>query len=335
MKENVNTDSKVDISLRDIYSANSKASNDLHEFFKVDSIVSTKKKKELEKIRKIAKTRFLSKEEEENKKLGNGSLNDKISLENEVHISYLPKRKVKFTPMNIMSYPNPASSKFTINNNNINFLPHQYTNQASNVEKFNSEKLPIKNSGYSKQENEYMNFKTSYVLKYARNMENFDKLKVYLDMISDDNKKYVTEYFKKIKFCSERKDNALFDATNFNMIFDKSNKNSNSYQQWKDITIIFHELEVYWIKFAEIFLREMKGYKDNNIQLSKRVNDIGLTLVSKEKELAEVNSVIENFDLRNKLVKEKRKQVELNEIRQEYDKKDKVNMYQVFRLEEE
>ena len=98
---------------------------------------------------------------------------------------------------------------------------------------------------YQTSEYDYLNFKTNYILKFAKNIENFEKFSKYFDFISENNKKSFIDHFETLKKLSEKKDRILFDVINPN------NKLNNSIDNWKECSILFYEFEVYWQKLAE------------------------------------------------------------------------------------
>ena len=328
--DNVKTDSKYDISLRDIISA--KSSNDLTGYFNIQSMTNSKKKV-IDKSNKETQMKF---QNESIEKMSKKNEIPKLDLTS--RIVYLPKRKVKFTPMNMMSYPNPGSSRFTIDGDKKEnkVMPMQFhynKNEKLTKEKESKDHAP-NFYAFNKTESEYLTFKTNYVLKFARNVEAYEKMSKYLDLISDENKKYILDYFRKLKLITDKKDRILFDAMNCNLMTNSSTSSEN-YQHWKDITILFHELEVFWLKFSEIALKELKATKDENTHLSKKVSDQSNSLKMKENEIEQLNGLIEAHDLNSKNQKVKKQKSELEKIKEEYEKKEKVNVLQVFRLEEE
>jgi hypothetical protein len=319
-------------SRRDLYSANSRASSDLTSFIKVDSLLSTKKKFHSNAKQIVSGDRDYQK---------NKFYNDKKCNELISSISYLPKNRIKFTPLNLMSYPSP--NKFSIGNKH-NSRSDKIEDSLMPFQMGNKNETSSNGTNYmmSGSENEFLTFKTNFILKFAKNVEVYDKVNKYLDIISDSNKKNIFDYFRRIRTCTDKKDQILFDSMNYNILTENnknnesnSNKANSNYKHWKECTILFYEFEVFWLKLSDIILKELKSAKDSNILLAKKNSDQTNIISQREKEVSELNELIETHDIYNKTQKAKKKNSELNEIKEEYNRKDKINVFNVYRLEEE
>jgi hypothetical protein len=317
-------------SRRDLYSANSRASSDLTSFMKVDSLLSTKKKFHSNAKQIVNGDRDYQKSK---------YFTDKKTNELTSSISYLPKSRIKFTPLNLMSYPSP---------NNV-IMGNKYTSRSDNKDESvmpfqmgDKNETPSNGNNYTMtgSENEFLTFKTNFILKFAKNIEVYDKVNKYLDIISDTNKKNINDYYRRIRTCTDKKDRLLFDSMNYNLLTDNNNLNGGSrvnsnYQHWKECTTLFYEFEVFWLKFSDTILRELKSAKEGNTLLSKKNSDQANIISQREKEISEMNELIESHDLNNKSQKAKKKVTEINEIKQEYERKEKINVFNLYRLEEE
>lgn len=239
-------------------------------------------------------------------------MKEKIIEANIPNLSYLPKRNVKFTPSNLMSYPHPK----------------HFARRSLERKEEPADNLQINaiNSARNNDDLDYLTFKTNFILKLARNVENYDKLYNFIDIISENNKKIVLEYYNKLKILTEKKDRALFD--NFNV-------NSTNVSSWKDLTLIFYEFELTWQKFTEVILRELKHNKDVNVHLSKKGSDQVNLLKLKDNEITYLNDFIKKNDLHHKSNLKNGKMKDTNEMKTDYERKEKLNLLNTIRLEDE
>lgn len=263
--------------------------------------------------------------------------NNKLPYSDPSH-SYVPKRTVKFTPSDLLSYANPNMLKrfggeeslkdsllsLKINPHESNHLPE---NMNQNKES-NKEIIPT----YNQTQNnfDHLNFKTNFILKFAKNAEQYDRLGLFFDNITENNKKLVVDCYYKLKSLTDKKDRILFDYMTVN-----NYENDSTTQNWKECTMFFHEFEAFWLKLADVILRELKTAKDNNIQLSKKVNDQYHTITMKENEIEYLNNYISKNDINYKALVKKKRVKDVKEIKTEFEKKEKLNIINVFRLEEE
>ena len=115
-------------------------------------------------------------------------------------ISYIPKRKIEFIPSNLMSYGNP----------NQNLMENLNRNSNSPNSNFNFKNILLDN--YKNIDIEYMNFKTNFILRFAKNISNYDKIIGFLDSLTYISKTNYREIFFKLKNLSEKKDKILFET---------------------------------------------------------------------------------------------------------------------------
>jgi len=97
-------------------------------------------------------------------------------------ISYLPKRNCKITTAGLSKLPIPENGlkKF--------FEKKQMeSDKDTNLEINNQNDLDL------------LSFKTNFIVKFSRNLENYDKIYSLLDRVSENNKKIAFDYYYRIK----------------------------------------------------------------------------------------------------------------------------------------
>lgn len=237
-------------------------------------------------------------------------------------LNYIPKKNIKFVPSNLLSYGNP-STNMAYKTSSIDNLIGNKTNGDSN----NSNTIYYKQGFNNKSiDTEYINFKTNFILKFSKNVGNYEKLSLFTDSVSENNKKLVTDGIKKLKNLSEKKDRILFDN---NEVGDRSLYN------WKENIILFFEFETIWQKITDIVLKELKNTRDLMIVLAKKNNE--LTEVSKENsdKIYKLSEFIRVNDINNKAETMKKKMRHFYEKKQEFERKENQDFINIYRLEEE
>ena len=303
-------ESVYDKSIRKAHSASRKIFDELNDFLRINKLVKDKKlSRGNDNV--IDKASLIMNSER---------LIDKNYLKNYTSskIVYKPKRNVKLSPKSFPSNPIKISMDKSVKNTVLNFAVTHDHNLPNIINKNDTNPL---------QDNDYLTFKTNFILKFTGNIENYNRLTKYFDYISEDKKKALAECSSKLKSITERKDRVLFDRMNFDKDF--------NLEKWKELTIVFYEFEQLWQKQCKIILKELKLSKDNNIHLNKKVVDQENNLKLKENELNYLNNYISTNDLNYKTMMGKKKATDVKEIKSEYEKKEKLNMINVFRLEEE
>ena len=263
-------------------------------------------------------------------------------------LSYLPKRKVKFNAANLLSYSNqprpllkrtPEEGKERITAYQTTVIV-SHSNKSSIISSNPLQNILLHGGGPTKaiSENEYLTFKTNYILKFARNKEAYQKTSNFLSKISDENKKHTIEFYRRLLQISEKKDRVLFDSMNFNVMnsaaMSQTDANLN-YHNWKECTLLFYELETFWLKLSEIALKELSAAKESNVHLAKKLSDQNHVMKKQENEISKLKSFIEVNNINSKSLKALRRMKELDSMKEEYEKKENLNVYNVFRLEEE
>ena len=300
--------------------------NELNSFLKVNSksIVQDDAKGILRKYNKEKKLK-LSRE-----KIDPGS----NVLQND-YIVYLPKRNCKensqtndrLTGNKVGSFQNSVIfglNPFSNSNRVDGNFPHKsdQVNLGVNLNPQRVNKLTIEN-----EEIDYMRFKSNFLLKFASNHESYDKLLNNFNIVSLGNQKILKEHFKNIKALSDKKERILFDSA--------GNSSVSNVVQVKDYTKLFYEFEFFWLRLSEILFKELKSLKDDNMQLLKKHKDEENSKDVKEGEIVKLTKFIQENDVNYKSIMNGKKLRDLNEIKEEYEKKDKINLLNTYRLEEE
>jgi len=278
--------------------------NDLHNFLRVENQI----KNSISYSRDFTKSKYLNEADEGSKTL-----------------SYIPKRNVKFIPSNLLSYGNPSTNIAYKKSQEISSL--KGTNNNSNIDKSNSNSVFYNYGFHNKNvDTDYINFKTNFILKFAKNISNYDKIFQNVDAVSDNNKKLISESLTKLKNLSEKKDRILFDNNEIT--------NTNNFN-WKENIILFFEFETIWQKICEIVLKELKSTREILITLAKRNNDFEAQLKENSSEINNLNEFIRINDMQNKATTQKKKMKHFYEMKQEYERKENLNMINLHRLEDE
>jgi hypothetical protein len=210
----------------------------------------------------------------------------------------LLKRTLKITPSNIQSKPDIQIFK------------------------------PIKldgNSPVSKKESDFLTYRTNYMLKFSRNFEIFDRIFAYFEYFSEGSKRYITDLFYKMKSVNETRDR---------IIFEKPRAECNI-EFYKSIVSMQYEQEVAYLRLLENSLKEVRKYREENNELSRRENEVLAGREDYLKELARYRKIIEDNGVNQKDIVRKKKLIEASKVKEEYEKRERVNMIQNFRLEEE
>ena len=234
-----------------------------------------------------------------------------LPTESDVKLVYVPKTQVKFTPSSLINH---------------------FTNNVEHKKKFDSNNLYIKylakNNG-KEEDTSKMAFKTSYMLKFAKNQERYDKVLKKIENLSTNSQKLASENYFKLKSLSEVKDNILYEKLS------GSATNTLSADTWKDCVKLFYDYETYWLNIAEVVFKDLSHLYQSNIELSKKNGQICTTNDNNKKEIEYLNKFIENNDIDYKAMIREKGITEINQMKKELEQKEKFNLINVFRLEEE
>jgi len=310
--------------IKDTSSNNREYLNELNRFLKIESQL----KNNLKTIKTSRK-----------KSSSNSNYLGDLASDSHQSISYIPKRKVKFIPGNLISHAdtnsipikiksqekNVSKSLFSLNNSLISM---NNNNNKSNYDvDLVYNEYGIKNNSVDP---EYLNFKTNFILKFSKNIAQYEKLYIYTDAVSDNYKRNLAlDNMKKLKNLSEKKDRMFFEDSQV-----KNNANT-SYFNWKEMIIFFFEFETLLQKIFDIVFKELKNTKDLMISIAKKSIGLESQLKEKDQELSQINEFIKENDLHGKMKVYKQKQNNYDELKKECQRKENLNMINVYRLEEE
>jgi hypothetical protein len=233
-------------------------------------------------------------------------------------ISFLPKRNGKISASALSKLPVPETAFKRII-------------KKDQVEAEKDGKLEIKNQS----DLDLLSFKTNFIVKFSRNLENYDKIFGLLDRVSEANKKIAIDHYYRIKSLTEKKDKVIFNTTLFQQSQLKEKTMLNLMENWKENISIMFEFESHWQRLIDLVLKELKGYYEKNIDLNKRVKDMDVFLQNKDNEINSLNDYIKKNDINYKAQVKKKKSNEMKDLKSEYEKKEKLNLINMYRLEEE
>jgi len=318
MKHNFNLNKKIDSiyekSIRENVEVN--YLNELNSFLKVNSKSLTNqgaKNSSREKNSKNYKTINTEKEK---------------SYDSEYMI-FMPKKKIENSNAlyysGLLNYNTISQSDEKIF---LKSLPQQ------NKPPTNYSKTPLNFHKINNMEMDFMKFKSNYLLKFASNHDDYDKMSNNFNMTSFSNQKFLREYLKNIKSITDKKERILFDNIDDYATIHQ-NKIEGNLSLTKDCTKLFYEFEFYWLRLCDIVFKEIKSLKDENISLLKKIRDEENSKILKDEEIQRLNKFIKDNEISYKSSLNGKKLKDLNEIREDYEKREKINLLNSFRLEEE
>jgi hypothetical protein len=231
------------------------------------------------------------------------------SLKSKV-ISYLPKSKVKLTPASFINNQHKITS----------LIPKEKEKKFEGNSLFN--RYQIANTK-KEDDNIKVAFKTSYMLKFAKNMDRYDKLVKKLDCLSGNTKNITIDNYYKIKGLSENKDHLLFE---------RLSHDSNS---WKDCVKLFFDFETYWLNIAEVILKELIHYNQSNFDYSKKNGVLDNINENYKREIDYLKKYIEDNDIEYKAMIKNKGIKEVDSMKRELAHKEKMSLNSISKLEEE
>ena len=182
----------------------------------------------------------------------------------------------------------------------------------------------------SKSEINFIEFKTNIIMKFAKSLNMFKSFPSYFDNLNDTNKHYVKDCYYKLKILLEKRESVLFDfeklISNFNL--------ANNLVKWKDYLEVFYNFENLMGKMLEVSFKEQKTHYADNLYNLKLIEEKGKEIEVKDKEIERLKKYIEDNNLSYKTIKEN-KTIAKDSMLNEYEKKERLNQINMFRLEEE
>ena len=211
-------------------------------------------------------------------------------------LEYKPKRKIKIAPLSKIPLSSIGKGVFNFNT----FV----TSSKEENSKINSD----------------LEFRTTYIIKYAQNAENFYKTKRFVDYISENKKGNFTELYEKIKKLLESQNRILFDQI--------SNLN-------KPVISLCCEYNSLMNKYCESIFTELQSEKEQNMKLRKRNFELETNFQSKTNELNQLNSYVNRYDVSNKIHIKKGKEETIEQIKHTFLQKENSYLLTIYRLEDE
>ena len=239
--------------------------------------------------------------------------NKNFDSENVSHkISYVQKRKIEFIPSNLMSYGNLTHNPSNNNNNS----PKSKTQTNFNF------KNPISDNNKNI-EIDYMNYKTNFILRFSKNINNYDKIISILDSLTFVNKTYYKENFFKLKNYSEKKDKILFENSDY--------KNT-SFFDWKEVVLFLYDFENLWQKIIDNLIKELKKNLDLNLINIRKAKDCEEEVLNKNKKIDELENFIRLNDIHTKVSKHNKHLHAIEEIKSGYERNENKKMIEITTL---
>jgi len=252
-----------------------------------------------------------------------------LPTESDFKLNYVPKAQIKFTPSSLINH---------------------FSNNVEKKNKFDSNNLYLKylekNNG-REEDTTKIAFKTSYMMKFAKNMDRYDKILKKFDCLSTNSKKLANDNYFKLKSLSETKDKTLFEKLSGMISINSGNSSSSAVttlntaeiktntEAWKDCVKLFYDYETYWLNIADILFKDLNFYYQSNIELHKKNSQLQSTNENNKKEIEYLNKFIENNDIDYKAMIREKGVKEIDTMKKQLEQKEKFNLINVYRLEEE
>ena len=230
-------------------------------------------------------------------------------LKKQYQLEYLPKRKIK---PDYISFETPKSQA-----NKLDF----------SIEKDMFNMTQNKNDYEPHNENDFLQFRTSSILKYAQNSEYLEKIQKYIDYIGDDKRNIAVDLYNKLK--------SIYDTSSREFFKKVKKEDVINYDTWKNMISLFYELNVDVLKIFTLVFSELKQEKEKNLKLEKKCFEQENMLNVKESELNEVNEYILKYDLTSKVKQRKKNDNSVKDVKNRFVRKENSYILTIYRLEEE
>ena len=275
-------------------------------------------------------------------------------------LKYKPKRLINFKGITI---PLPSLGKASLDYSKT-FGPENISRikKSPKINVFNSKTIITKNKNnideLIKDEN-LIEFKNIYILKYAQYSNNFSKFHQNKELITDARKRDFEDLYSKISKSLETQSQLLLNdidnitqtneindifvhtytnnsptnnlKNNFN--FDK-NKDNNLNNR-KKILGMCADFSYYVIKFINILFKEIKEYKNESIKLLKKNYEYELKINTLMKELDDIKNYINKYNITKKIFAEKEKENSIKIMKDKYIRKENEYVTSMYKLQDE
>ena len=226
------------------------------------------------------------------------------------NLEYVPKSKIK---PELITFETPKAQS-----NPIPIINDKHT----------TSKKENANEYYSTiNENEFLRFRTGYILKYAQNSEVIDKMGKYQDYIGDERKNLVTDLYEQMKDIYDRSSREFFQRVKREDVI--------NYETWKNMITIYDDFSIVVLKLFSLVFAELKGEKEKNMKLEKKCFEQDNMLKTKNSELNEINQYIKKYELTSKVKQRKKRDSSVISIKHGFVKKENAYVLTIYRLEDE
>ena len=281
-------------------------------------------------------------------------------------LKYKPQRMVKFKGINIplpslgkasLDFSKTFSTEKTIESNKNKTIIVIDSNKTSMLKNKNSEFDNI-----IKNEN-IIEFKNKYILKFAEYSDSFSKIFSLNDIIDDTRRIEFKELYNKISKSLELQSQILLDDIDAEFRNEKNKNRKNIYinpysttttpsplsrnilfgnkqenkinEQIKRIIFLVSDYNNYVIKFLHLLFREIKENKTNYMKLLKTNYDYELKINTQTKQLDDIKHYFVKYNIDKKIYGEKRKENAIKNIKSQFLKKENEYLMHNFQLRDE
>ena len=283
-------------------------------------------------------------------------------------LKYKPKRLIQFKGINI---PLPSLGKASLDYSKTFNIEKTIDEKNKTIVTFDSDMRHIlKNNNNDlnkiiKNENT-IEFKNKYILKFAEYSDAFSKLSPLNNIIDDTRKIEFKDLYGKIAKSLELQSQLLLDdiqpefrngkTGNKNNIFinpystattssslskegvfsnNKINNNFNVNDKIKQIIFLISDYNNYIIKFLYLLNKEIKESKRNYMKLLKINYDYELKINNQSKQLDDIKYYFEKYNISKKIYGEKVKENTIKNIKTKFLKKENEYLMHNFQLRDE
>ena len=275
-------------------------------------------------------------------------------------LKYKPKRLINFKGINI---PLPTLGKASLDySKTLCSEMNSEMKKSSTTNAFNSKPTIKKNSNINKiedliKDDNLIEFKNIYILKYAQYSDNFSKFHQYKEIITDAKKRDFEDLYSKISKSLEIQSQTLLnDLDNENKNINnicvspytttsqmKQGKNNNflnkngniSISNKKKILAICADYSFYIIRFINLLLKQIKEYKNEIIKLLKNNHEYELKINTLTKELDDIKNYLNKYSISKRIFGEKEKENAIKLIKDKYTHKENEYIVSMYKLQDE
>lgn len=282
-------------------------------------------------------------------------------------LKYKPQRLVQFKGINI---PLPSLGKASLDySKTFNTEKTIDCNKNKTLIVFDSNKKNIirnKPNGLDKiiKNENIIEFKNKYILKFAEYSDSFGKIYQLNDIIDDTRKIEFRELYGKIskslelqsqlllndidaEFTSNKRNNkntiyinpystatSSSSSITRDILFNKNQDNKIN-EQIRQIIFLISDYNNYIIKFLHLLNKEIKDNKRNYMKLLKINYDYELKINSQTKKLDDIKNYFEKYNIHKKINGEKVKENTIKSIKSQFLKKENEYLMHNFQLKDE